>query len=501
MATPIAGAGEPARAVCTRLLVGAGVLVALVQLGSFAWALVWRARFAMDLEWLEGAQLYEAYRFAHGLRVYGPPALGFVPSPYPPLYHLVVAGVGYVFGFDYWNGRVVSDASLAAALAVQAAVVVRAAPSRGLGWALALMGAAGVAATYRPLQASMDLARVDMMAFALAAVAACLALRSPLGWARAVLIGALLCGAVFTKQTNVFYTVWIVAHAARRDVRGAAVAGGSALALSVGALALLQRSTDGWFWTWMTIMRHHPLVPERCAVVGAAVVTIAAVLGLAMRALAARGWLGAASWHWCGMLAASLPAGVMPLLTPGGWLNNLIGPAMLLWIVSLQLLCDGLRGAQGDPALAGRATRWVLGAFAAFLLGGLYDPSANVPDAERTRDVASLHALVRALPGDVLVPMYPFVAARDGKTTPQLSLVADFDAMGSGQMAMDLPEAMRDWRARWVVLCGHAQEHDVPEWLGRGYVEHALDLRVQALREETRRSMTLWERSDGAGGG
>jgi hypothetical protein len=497
----MAGARIPVRAVCTRLLVVAGVIVALVQLGSFAWALVWRARFAMDLEWLEGAQLYEAYRFAHGLPVYGPPALGFVPSPYPPLYHLVVAGVGHVFGFDYWNGRVVSDASLVAALVVQAAVVVRAAPSRGIGWTLAIMGAAGVAATYRPLQASMDLARVDMMAFAIVAVAACLALRAPMGWARAALVGALLCAAVFTKQTNVFYAAWIVGHAARRDVRGAAIAGGSALALSAGALALLQRSTGGWFWTWMTIMRHHPLVPERCAVVGAAALAIAVLLVMTMRALAARGLLRAPSWHWCGMLVASLPAGVMPLLTPGGWLNNLIGPAMLLWIVSLQLLCDGLRGAQSDPALEERATRWVLGAFAAFLLGALYDPSANVPDAERTRDVASLHAMVRGLPGDVLVPMYPFVAARDGKTTPQLSLVADFDAMGSGRMAMDLPEAMRERRVRWVVLCGHAQERDVPAWLGRGYVEHDLDLRVQALREETRRNMTLWERSERAGGG
>jgi hypothetical protein len=388
----------------------------------------------------------------------------------------------------------VSDASIVVALAVQTAVVLRAAPSRALGRVLAILGAAGVAATYRPLQASMDLARVDMMAFALVVVAAWVSLRSPLGAARAALVGALLCAAVFTKQTNVFYAGWIVARAARRDPRGAAIVGGGSLTLAAGSLAWLQRSSGGWFWTWMTVMRHHPLVPERCVVAGAAALAIGLLVGLAVKALAARGWMRAASWHWCGMLAASVPAGVVPLLTPGGWLNNLIGPAMLLWIVALQLVCDGLRGAQDELVLAERATRWVLGAFAGFLLGALYDPSANVPDAERTRDVASLHAMVRGLPGDVLVPMYPFVAARDGKATPQLSLVADFDAMGSGRMAMDLPEAMRERRARWVVLCGHTQEQDVPGWLGAGYVEHDLDLRVQALREETRRSMTVWER-------
>ncbi len=483
--------------VCSRLLVSFAAIVALVQLGALAWALYWRARFPMDLEWLEGAQLYEAYRFAHGLPVYGPPTQGFVPSPYPPLFHLVVAGIGRCFGFDYWNGRLVSDASLAAALAVQTAVVVRAAPSRGVGWLLALLGAAGVAATYRPLQASMDLARVDTMGFALAAVAAWVARRSPMGAGRAVGVGALLCAAVFTKQTGVFYAGWIVLHAARRDVRGAALAGTTALGLSLAALALLQRATGGWFWTWMTIMRHHPLVPQRCAVVGAAVLAIAALLGMAMRALSSRGWLGEPSVYWTGMLAASVPAGVMPLLTPGGWLNNLIGPALLLWLVMLLLICDGLRGAARDEALATRATRWTVGMLSALLLGALYDPSANVPDAERTRDVEALHAMVRDLDGDVLVPMYPFVAPRDGKATPQFSLVADFDSMGSGQMSVDLPGDVRRQRVKWVILCGHAQEHDLPAWLGEGYVEHAVDLRVQALREETRRGMTLLERGAG----
>ena len=478
----------------------AALLVALLQLGSFAWALARRAGFPMDLEWLEGAQLYEAYRFAHGLPVYGPPAQGFVPSPYPPLYHLVVALVGRCFGFDYWNGRVVSDASIAVVLAVQTALVVRAAPSRGLGWVLSALGAAGIAATYRPLQASMDLARVDTMAFALAALAAWLAGRPGYGAARpvrAVGVGALLCAAVYTKQTCVFYAAWIVVGATRRDLRGAAIVAASALGLSGVALAILQVRTGGWFWTWMIIMRHHPLVPERCAVSGAAVVAIGAGVGAALRALAARGWARAESYRACGMLAASVPAGVVPLLTPGGWLNNLIGPAMQLWLVLLLLLCDALRGVSADPAQGPRAARWqaaAVGGLAALLLGALYDPSANVPDAERARDVAALHAMVRGLPGEVLIPMYPFVAARDGKATPQLSLVADFDAMGSGQMAMDLPGAVRRQRPDWVILCGHAQEGDVPAWLGAGYASRAVDLRVQALREETRRGMTLWER-------
>ncbi|MGH7294415.1 MAG: hypothetical protein ACRELB_05770, partial [Polyangiaceae bacterium] len=272
------------------------------------------------------------------------------------------------------------------------------------------------------------------------------------------------------------------------------IVAGTALASALLALARLQRDSGGWFLAWMTNMRHHALVPGRCAAFGATTLAVAALLALALRALARHRRLGDETVHWVGMLAASVPAGIVPMLTPGGWLNNLIGPALLGWMVAFLLLCDGLRGLRLDPDRAARATAWALGALTAYLLGALYDPSANVPDAERTRDVEALHALVRGLDGDVVVPMYPFVAARDGKDTPQLSLVADLDAMGSGHMPFDLPGELRAERPRWVILCGHEQEHDLPAWLGDAYVAHPVDLRVQALREETRREMTVLER-------
>ena len=245
---------------------------ALAQLGCFVYALTLRVRYPMDLEWLEGPQLCEAFRFAHGLPVYGPPGQGFVPSPYPPLFHLVVSALGRCFGFDYWNGRLVSDVSIAAVLAVQTAVVVRAAPSRRAGWVLAVLGAAAIAASYRPLEASMDLARVDMMGFALVGVAAWIARHRTLGRGRAVALGVLLCAAVYTKQTNLFYVAWILGSRAGRDWRGAALAGAVATGLAVAALVFLQQASGGWFWTWMMTMRHHGLIPARCAAWGLIVV-------------------------------------------------------------------------------------------------------------------------------------------------------------------------------------------------------------------------------------
>lgn len=447
----------------------------------------------MDLEWLEGAQLYEAFRFAHGMPVYASPAAGFVPSPYPPLYHLAVAALGCCFGFDYWTGRVVSLASLAAAVAVLVRVVLRAAPSRSTGWVLATMAAAGVAASYRPLEASMDLARVDTMGFAIACVAAAVSRRRPLRWGRRAAVGVLLCAAVYTKQTNAFYAAFVVASLAGHDRRGAAAVAAIAGVLGLAALVVLQRSTGGWFLTWMTVMRHHGLVPAKCAVAALAVAACTAVLASVLLAFHRRGWLGDETRFWCGMLAAAVPACVAPWLTGGGWVNNFIGLAVLAVLCVLLLVCDALRATAATPA----RERLVLATMSALLLGALYDPMTNVPGAARVRDAEALHATVRSLDGDVLVPMYPFVAARDGKATPQISLVAYLDTVGPGRLNADAAAAIRSKNARWVVLCGHAQEDDVPRWLGPGWRDERLGLRVQALKEADGAPVTLLMRDDG----
>ncbi|HEY6458728.1 MAG TPA: hypothetical protein VIY73_01215, partial [Polyangiaceae bacterium] len=457
------------------LFVCVALAPAIAQLACFVYALAARAAYPMDLEWLEGTQLYEAVRFARGLPVYGPPAQGFVPSPYPPLYHLVVSFVGRCFGFDYWSGRIVSDVAIAVALAVQTAVLLRAAPSARVGRVLAVLGAGAVAASYRPLQASMDLARVDMLGFAIVAVAAWTSRARAFGPVRTALLGVLLCAGVYTKQTNVFYALWIIASLARRRPRQAALAAGLAAALGAASLVYLQEVSGGWFWTWMTTMRHHGLVAARCVFWAAIVLAVGAALGSVLAAFRRRGWLRDATLFWCGMLGASVPACVLPMLSGGGWVNNLIGLTLLALLVALLLVCDAVRALPGPSA-----ARWIVAVLSALLLGALYDPNANVPDAARRRDVDTLHAAVRSLQGDVLTPMYPFVAVRDGKANPQMSLVACDDTVHPGDVNADPSAPLRSTHAEWIVLFGHAQEDDVPAWLGPRYVPHPLPLRVQA---------------------
>jgi hypothetical protein len=130
------------------------------------------------------------------------------------------------------------------------------------------------------------------------------------------------------------------------------------------------------------------------------------------------------------------------------------------------------------------------------LIGALYDPTSNVPGPELSHDAGALNALVESLDSDVLVPMYPFLAPLDGKSTPQVSLIAYLDAAGPGKIDADVAHAIREGRPKWVVLCGHPQEEDVAKWLGPAYAAEPMGLHVQALREVTGGAVTLLRRSD-----
>src|ERR1700687_1325566 len=96
---------------------------ALWQIITIARVFWSRISYPMDLGWLEGALLYQAYRFMHGHPLSGPPARGFLPFCDPPLYHAVVGVVGWLFGLDYWTGRAVSIGCFVLACAVTAGEV------------------------------------------------------------------------------------------------------------------------------------------------------------------------------------------------------------------------------------------------------------------------------------------------------------------------------------------------------------------------------------------
>ncbi len=248
-------------------------------------------------------------------------------------------------------------------------------------------------------------------------------------------------------------------------------------------------------------MSHHPFMVWKWKP-GATFALAASPLLVATPVLAGvllwRGALRDETQLWLGMLVMAVPACLIPYLADGGWVNNLIAVAVLGWFVPLLLALDLLRLLQTRPAVASWMALGASAGLALLLWHGAHDPTQFVPGAERTRQAEEMHALVRSLDGDVLLPMYPFVVPRDGKTTPQPAIIPYLDAVNRGGVQVDIAQTMRDVHARWVILCGHDLEDGLmTRWLTPDYVvDRQVPLHVQAFLDETGHSMTVLRRVD-----
>ena len=137
---------------------------AIVQLATFAWIVLSRAAYPMDIEWLEGGELYQAYRLMHGLSVYGSPDVGYLPLLHPPGHFVVLALAGKIFGLDYATGRLVSVAFFALASASVAREIASRCATRRERLAVPLVGVAMALTSYPVVSGVYDLTRNDTTA-------------------------------------------------------------------------------------------------------------------------------------------------------------------------------------------------------------------------------------------------------------------------------------------------------------------------------------------------
>jgi len=215
----------------------------------------WRVGFPLELEWMEGGSLQQALRIQRGDPIYGPPSAQYVPFLYPPLYPALLAALGTVFPLGLVLGRVVSILSVVAI----GAALWRLVGSEGKPWshqAVAVgLFASGYVFTYRWI----DVARGDALFMALT-IWALVVLREAWGdWRKALLAGALMGLAFWTKQTAF---VFVVAS----GIAGLLVAPRQlwiyALTVGViglGGVAIGQQLTDGWLWIYIyELHQTHP---------------------------------------------------------------------------------------------------------------------------------------------------------------------------------------------------------------------------------------------------
>lgn len=235
-------------------------LPALYQILLLATAIAGRVGYPYDLEWMEGGMLHHAQRIQDGLGIYGPPSIDFIPYLYTPLYPSLLALLGGVVGLTYQLGRALSVLSLIALLGVSVFSLAskrhahaRHAPAV----AAAILGYGLFAAAYPYMEGWYDLVRADtlflyLVTAGIAGLPRWAASGSGLkGHARVGAGATLMALGFFCKQTGIMYVALggliVLVVQWRRAFTYAAVAG----VIGLGGCALMQATTDGWFWIYI----------------------------------------------------------------------------------------------------------------------------------------------------------------------------------------------------------------------------------------------------------
>lgn len=430
-------------------------LVHAYRLGSI---MASRFDYPMDLEWMEGGLLVHADRLLRGQGVYVTPNEGFMPYPYPPLHFALLAALGWVVGLDYGLARCVSIAATLTAAALLTREVFR--QFRGLPlpgvWAALALGA--VAAGFPVTGGWYDIARNDALAAALSVLAAVL-LSEPreLGPRRLAAAIAVLLAAVFTKQTCVFFGVWLVLYVFLSAPRRGLVL---ALAVALGGaaiLGLLVTRTEGQYWYYtVALLQQHEVIEGRALAGWRTVVSFAPYLPVLPVVAAALAWFGGLSRRsvlWSGMLLAALPAGLLPYAKVGGFDNNFFPIVVLAGPTALCLLGDLLRD-RGRQPLPTVVLLSVAAAWGFYLEARLYPTARYRVDASRRAAAEQLNAMIRELRGGVLIPHHPFLATRNGHTNEQVHAMPWYDARMANVPKLQFAPFLERTRPAHVLLMG-----------------------------------------------
>lgn len=423
-----------------RLQIALGALFAIPgvwQLCLLGYAVISRFAFPYDLEWMEGGLLDHAARIQEGSGLYAAPSVEFIPYLYTPLYPGLLALLGEPLGLGYGLGRAIGVMALAVVLAAIAVAGLRRDSETNLEAAIGGALGCGLAASAYPwVEGWYDIVRGDMLFVAMAIGGLAALARPALSTAppsrrdhgRVAFAAALLALSFFCKQHGIWFVgAGGLALLVFRRWRLIPIYVGVAGVIGLGFSWLLQRSTGGWFWTYVyEVLRGHDFNMPRFrsafptmlgrAPVATALCGVTAVL-VAVRRLRGEGPGPAARrfLFWLPAYAVALLAGAF------GWGHqwahfNAYVPFIFV---------DAVLVATALPAIAeGLAPRWsrfaslaAAAALGAQLLALTWSPAPWIPrDADRQAG-DKLIARLAAIDGDILVPSHPWYAHLAGKQT------------------------------------------------------------------------------------
>ena len=445
------------------------VLAAAWNIALLVWVVSRRFDHPMDLEWMEGGQLYHAQRLLEGKALYGNCPDGFISFPYPPTHAGMLALVGAVVGLDYESGRLLSITAFCFAcwiLSREIVVVSRPHPRTG---PLVLVALGAIAAGFPFTGAFYDVVRVDSVFVAWLFVGALLSLpsssgpeRAPLPGRRVVAAALCLVAAIYAKQTAVFFVPWICAFALWREWRSGLRLSLLVSALAAVVLAWLQWRSGGLFWTLVfEVMSRHPRFFNRAS--GHAILTLVFAPYLLLIPFMAwwarrRRQLSVRSAFWLGMLGCSAVGSVFTSSKIGAVSNNLITLFMLGPAVASMLAASAHRATRRGWPRVLVAALFLVSTTAWLHYRRFYAPRW-VPNASMEVGAEALNREIASLPGTVLFPSHPFIAVRTGHKGPQIHEQGYIDLMGAGIDTIDVAACIRQLDSDYLVVDDMSQPY------------------------------------------
>ncbi len=409
-------------------LVGAVlVTLSIIPVARYLFVVAHRIGYPYELEWTEGGSVEVVHRVVFGQGIYGPPSMHFTPWPYTPLYFWVSAAVAEVTGIGFTPLRLVSFAASLVVLWLLYRMVVGETSDRVAG-----IVAGGVyAATFRLSGAWADIGRVDSLFLALTlwALERSRRARTPRD---GVMVGVLFFLSFFTKQDGLVVAVpvlaWLLLARRAAGVSAFATLGG----LVVGSTVVLDVFTHGWYqyyvfdelrsqgWVGENLRFFWQLSILKPFALAAWLVVVAAAV-LLVRERHRLGVLWSRVGFWIAAATGLLGAAWIGRLHNGGF-DDVLMPAYAAVALAVG----------GSVALLRRQPRVAVRVAVSLVLAGVlaaqlhhidYPVGRQIPTQADARAGAHLIALIRHLPGQVLVFDHPYYGVIAGKGT-----VADEEA-------------------------------------------------------------------------
>ena len=478
----------------------AGSSYILLFLGLTALRLV----YPYEVEWNEGAVLDHAIRILGGKPLYATPSLEFAAFIYTPIYYHLVAGLMKITGVAMMPGRLISILSTL----LTALLIGRITQRETKSTLLAFSSAALYIAFYHVTGFFYDIVRMDALSLFLAVAAIYTVLYVRKGYIGAAILIAL---AYFTKQQMLCFWPAIALWLFIRNPKQAYIFITISITLLLAVSLILNTTTHGWFafYTWKepSAKTHYFFSYGRAIaffhvnLLGTfALTTIVILFAYILTITPPRpsplvrggGKNGYALLLFC--YTASIAASSLSIGNEGGYKNVLMPLAAtiaILFPISLQRIAQSF-------SISNALIQWLL-LFEFFALA--YNPLGEkmlIASPRQRHAGDEFIAKLRAISGDVWIPMHGYLNTLAGKPT-FVHFMAMSDALtvqdtSATRLQREIDSAYREHRFTVIILDQDLSfpPDSIPHYTPRGTIFRTPNVFLSRLGDEATRPQYLF---------